>query len=87
MANYLVERYLPSTAVAEIEAAIERVVAAQAPEATAARHLWTALIGAEETCLSLFEGTSVAAVEALNRAARFPFDRVVEADIIRGPNS
>jgi hypothetical protein len=87
MPNYLVERYLPSTAVAEVEAAIERLVSAQADARSEARHLWTALIEAEETCLSLFEAKSAEAVERANRAVRFPFDRVVEAAIIPDPNS
>lgn len=87
MTNFLVERYLPSTALAEIEAALGRLVSAQDPERTEAWHLWTALIEAEETCLSLFEARSAGAVEAANRAARFPFDRVVEAAIIAEPAS
>jgi len=83
MASFLVERYVPSTPIREIEAAIERLLAVEAEGGDGARHLWTALIEAEETCLSLFEARSEAAVEVANRAARFPFDRVVCAAIIR----
>jgi hypothetical protein len=82
MPSYLVERYLPSTAVVEIEAAVERVAVQSSSGAAGVRHLWTALIEAEETCLSLFEAASAEAVEAANRAARFPFDRIVEASLI-----
>jgi hypothetical protein len=83
MPSYLVERYLPSTAVVEIEAAVERVAVHSSDDSAGVQHLWTALIEAEETCLSLFEAASAEAVEAANRAARFPFDRIIEASLIR----
>jgi hypothetical protein len=76
---FLVERYLPATPMAEVEAAVERLSSGDGSDAT---HLWTAIIEAEETCLSMFEAPSAAAVEAVNRAARFPFDRVVRASVI-----
>jgi hypothetical protein len=81
MQHYLVERFLPSTAVAEVEAAVARL---DAGNALGARHLWTAMVVAEETCLSLFAAPSLAAVQAANRAAAFPFDRVIEAELIEG---
>jgi hypothetical protein len=83
MPSYLVERYLPSTAVVEVEAAVARLAADQG-QSGGVRHLWTALIEVEETCLSLFEAASADAVEAANRAAQFPFDRIVEASLIQG---
>lgn len=76
---FLVERYLPATSMADVEAAVARL---SASGATSATHLWTAMIEAEETCLSMFAATSAAAVEAVNREARFPFDRVVRASVI-----
>lgn len=82
MPSYLVERYLPSTGAVEIEAAVDRITSGPGGGAGDVRHLWTALIEAEETCLSLFEAASAEAVEAANRAARFPFDRIVEASLI-----
>ena len=81
MGHYLVERYLPSTPIDDIEAAIERLDRAGA-NGSGTRHVWSAVITAEETCLSLFEAASAEAVATANRAARFPFDRVVEASII-----
>lgn len=83
MATFLVERYLPSTTAADIAAAIERLSVATLID-RGPRHLWTAIIEPEETCLSLFEATSAAAVEAANRTAHFSFDRVVEISIIEG---
>ena len=74
MAFYLVERYVPSMAAADIHAAIARINVPQAQ----VRHLWTILVRAEDTCLSVFEASDVeAVVQATNRAG-FPFDRVVE---------
>ncbi len=81
MEHFLVERYLPSTARADVQSAVERLARR---DAGAANHLWTALIEAEETCISLFEANSKADVEAANRAAEFPFDRVVPASVFGG---
>jgi len=74
---FLVERFLPSMSAAEVSAASARLAAGEG-----VRHLWTVLVAAEETCLSLFEGADARAVEAANRRAGFPFDRVVEATAI-----
>jgi len=79
---YLVERYLPSLTGGEVEAAVQRLADGSEP-----RHVWTVAIPDEETCLSLFEAASQAAVEVANRAARFPFDRVIEAAPIDGRGS
>ena len=79
MTYYLVERYLPSLSGLEVEAAVARVSGSAMP-----RHLWTVAIHDEETCLSLFEAVDADAVESANRAARFPFDRVIEAALIDG---
>jgi hypothetical protein len=51
VAFYLVERYVPSTPAADIDAAIARISVPRAH----VRHLWTILVGAEDTCLSVFE--------------------------------
>jgi len=42
------------------------------------RHLWTILVAAEDTCLSVFEGPDARAVEEANARAGFHLDRVVE---------
>lgn len=47
------------------------------------RYLWSAYLPSEETCL--FEAPDRAAVEEVNRRARFPFDRIVEAAPVLAP--
>ena len=84
MASYLVERYLPSMGVSEIEAAVGRLALEEGSGASDARHLWTTFIAVEETCLSMFEAASADAVVLANRQADFPFDRVVEASLFLG---
>ena len=48
------------------------------------RHLWTILVKAEDTCLSVFEASDVEAVVQANAQAGFPFDRVVEVTPVVG---
>lgn len=60
---------------ADLEAAVARV--GKLPPA-GVRHVWTILVSAEDTCLSVFEGPDAAAVEAANERAGFHLDRVVE---------
>ena len=80
VAFYLVERYVPSMPAADIHAAIKRINVPQAQ----ARHLWTILIRAEDTCLSVFEASDVEAVVQATARAGFPFDRVVEVTPVVG---
>ena len=91
---FLVERYVPSTAEASIVAAAERLerpparaVAASREEPTrpvtgSVRHLYTVVVTAEDTCLSLFEADSREAVAAANERAGFPLDRIVEVSLV-----
>jgi hypothetical protein len=74
VAFYLVERYVPSMTAAELAAAVVRL--GELPTAEV-RHVWTVLVGDEDTCLSVFEATDAAAVEDANARADFHFDRVV----------
>ena len=80
MAFYLVERYVPSMPAADIHAAIARI---SVPHAQV-RHLWTILVRAEDTCLSVFEASDAEAVVQANVRAGFPFDRVVEVTPVVG---
>jgi len=80
VAFFLVERYVPSMPAAEIHAAITRIIVPQAQ----VRHLWTILVKAEDTCLSVFEASDVEAVVQANAQAGFPFDRVVEVTPVVG---
>lgn len=75
MSTFLVERYLPSVTAADVAAAVTRLGEEDHP---GARHLFTVLVLGEETGLSCFEATDREAVDAANRAARFPYDRIIE---------
>jgi hypothetical protein len=79
---FLVERYLPSLGAGEIVPAVRRLGEAR-PEA--ARHLYTVYVPDEETCLSVFEASDAAMVEAANERARFHLDRIVEVELIPPP--
>jgi hypothetical protein len=59
---------------ADIQAAIERIDVRRAK----VRHVWTILVRAEDTCLSVFEAADVQAVIQATARADFPFDRVSE---------
>ena len=75
VAFYLVERYMPSLTAADLQAAVARIdELSEGP----VRHLWTILLMAEDTCLSVFEGPDAGAVTAANERADFHLDRVVE---------
>jgi hypothetical protein len=73
---YLVERYTPSLGAEQVAAAVRRL---DALGATGTSHMWTVLMPAEETCLSLFAAASATAVAEANRRADFTFTRIVDA--------
>ena len=75
MAYYLVERYVPSMSGADLAAAIRRV---EDEAGDGVRHVWTVVVGAEDTCLSVFEGPDAESVRGVNLRAGFHLDRVVE---------
>jgi hypothetical protein len=79
---FLVERYIPSTSAAAIEAATERLAASGD---SAVHHLVTLVVPDEETCLSIFQAADADAVAALNRRADFPLDRIVEVRLLSLP--
>jgi hypothetical protein len=81
---FLVERYIPSIAIGSVEAATRRL--ATRPSGSA-RHVVTVLVATEETCLSVFEAVDEAAVAAVNAQADFPLERIVELDLVVGPDS
>jgi hypothetical protein len=81
---FLVERYLPATAKASVEAAVHRL--GEALDATGdTRHIGTVHLPAEETCLSVFEAADEPAVALVNERAGFRLDRIVEAEWYGGP--
>ena len=73
--TFLVERYLPSVTAAEVAAAVNRLNEAQH---AGVRHLFTVLVIGEDTGLSCFEAVDRDSVDAANREARFPYDRIIE---------
>ena len=74
---FLVEHYLPSTDPGGIAAAARRLAAD-----TTVRHLWTVLIPAEETGLSLVDAVDPATVATANTRAGLPFTRIVAAVLV-----
>ena len=83
VAFYLVERYLPSMTAADLRAALARI---DDLPPSPVRHLWTILVSAEDTCLSVFEAPDAEAVTAANTRAGFHLDRVVEVTSVEPPD-
>ena len=79
---FLVERYVPSISAVSVGPAIRRL--GQSTPRTA-HHLYSVLVPDEETCLSIFEASDAKAVEAANRQADFPVDRIVEVEVFPRP--
>jgi hypothetical protein len=79
---YLVDRDLPGSTLAQLEA-MQQVAIASSRQFTAAgrpvRYLRSTFILGEARCLCLFEAVDAAVVEEVNQAAQIPFTRVVEA--------
>ena len=75
MPSYLVERYLPATGAANIDAAVAGINASDGR----VRHLRATFVPEDETCFHVVEAPSLEAVrEALKRAA-ITYERIVEA--------
>lgn len=78
-ATFLVERYLPRSAAADLAASVARtalVCRSSHPDGTAVRYLRSLYLPTDDTCFCLFEAVSADAVRAANSAARFPIDRI-----------
>jgi hypothetical protein len=83
---YLVERYLAAPDAADLAAAVTRLVRAchaTAGSAAPVRYLHSTFVPADDTCFCLFQAASSDAVRAVNAAARFGFDRISDARVIR----
>lgn len=78
---FLVERYIPSITSSAVAPAVRRLH----QSGQGARHLYSVLVPAEETCLSVFEAADVGAVQAANERARFQVDRIVEVEMFPPP--
>jgi|tagenome__1003787_1003787.scaffolds.fasta_scaffold18928116_2 hypothetical protein len=81
MPVFLLEAYLPGSGDALEQAAESARDAAElaAREGVAVRYLQTTLVPADETCLHLFEASSLAVIEAVAARAGLACDRIVEA--------
>jgi hypothetical protein len=82
---YLVERYLSAAAAADLEAAVTRVarVCSASRGTGAVQYLHSTFVPADDTCFCAFQAGSSDAVRAVNRTARFGFDRISDAQTIQ----
>ena|ERR1022692_2981881 len=82
---FLVERYLPVSAVDDLAtsvAHVARICAEQGGGGTAIRYLQSMYLPAEDTCFCVFQALSSDAVRAVNDAGHFPLDRITEAVLL-----
>jgi hypothetical protein len=82
MAAFLVERYLPTAAVATLAASVARLAAACASSGLGVQYLQAAHLRDDDTCFCLFRAPSAEAIRQVNAAADFPFDRITEAVLL-----
>jgi hypothetical protein len=81
---YLVERYLCAADLADLAAAVSRLAdACRATYGTPGHveHVISTVVPAEDTCFCVFRAASRSAVEAVNRTARFSYDRICGAEL------
>jgi hypothetical protein len=82
MSVYMVERSLKGIAMSDLAAAQQAAIRTS-NESTAAgtpvRYIRSTFVPSTGSCMCLFEAQDPAAVEKVNRDAKIPFDRVVEA--------
>jgi hypothetical protein len=79
---FMVERSLKGLPLEQLAAAQQRAIrtaADMSAAGTPVRYLRTTFVPATGQCLCLFESDSCENVEALNRKADIPFDKVVPA--------
>jgi hypothetical protein len=82
---FLVERYLPVSALDDLAASVAhvaRICAEQGDSRTAVRYLQATYVPSEETCFCIFRAQSSDAVRAVNDAGHFPLDRITEAVLL-----
>ncbi|HZO48953.1 MAG TPA: nickel-binding protein [Gaiellaceae bacterium] len=79
---FVVERYLTGLTRPAIARALERLEVATRElqaDGIAIRYLGSTIVAQDEACFCQFEAPSAETVEAVNRRARFAFDRIVAA--------
>jgi hypothetical protein len=82
---YLVERYLPVSALDDLAASVAhvaRICAEQGDGRAAVRYLQSTYVPSEDTCFCVFQAPSSDAVRAVNDAGHFPLDRITEAVLL-----
>ena len=82
MTVYMAERHLPGISMDDLAQAQRRAIdtaASMTAEGTSVSYLRSTFVPEDGRCLCLFEAENAADVEALNREAQLPFERVVEA--------
>ena len=81
---FLVERYLPAAAAANLASSVARaarlcVLSAESGSASRVQYLHSLYLPAEDTCFCLFRAATAEAVSALNDEASFALDRIAAA--------
>jgi hypothetical protein len=81
---FMVERYVPPSAVESLAAAIPRAarlgsLRARSGSALSPQYLLSAYLPAEDTCFCLFRAATADAVRGLNHEAELPLDRITAA--------
>jgi uncharacterized protein DUF4242 len=81
---FLVERYLPTSAIGSLAASVATVArrCAEQDGATSVSYLQSIYVPAEDTCFCVFLARSGEDVRAVNAAGRFPIDRIAEAVLL-----
>ncbi len=82
MPTFMVERTLPGIPMDALAAAQKRAIdtaAQMTRDGQPVSYIRSAFVPDDGRCMCLFEATSAGDVEALNRKANIPFDRVVAA--------
>lgn len=77
MALFVVEQYVPAST--NPDAVAGGMPVGTAPHAGGIRHVRTWFLPADETCFSLFEAPSAAALKAAGDAAGVRYSRITEA--------
>jgi hypothetical protein len=81
---FLVERYLPAAAAANLASSVARAaqlcaLSAESGSDSKVQYLHSAYLPAEDTCFCLFRAATAEAVRALNDEASFALDRIAAA--------
>jgi uncharacterized protein DUF4242 len=81
---FLVERYLPASAVGTLASSVAYVarICGEQTGGSAVRYLQSIYLPADDICFCLFQALSGDAVRSVNDAGRFSLDRITEAVLL-----